>query len=481
MTPLDFFKKISSIPRGSGNEKGIADYIEAIAIEHGLYCVRDTENNVFVRKSASKCRQDKPTVLFTAHTDMVCEKLPSSTHNFENDSIELIEKEGFLFANGTTLGADDGAGVAAMLSLMTDEALIAPETEYLFTSGEETGMYGAFAFDYSEIKSSLAVNLDNGAECSACIGCASGKRFETKIPLERTRKCGKAVKITVGGLKGGHSGTEIANGGQSAIKLLAHLLDSIYSDYPFHIVSLFGGGKDNVIPASASATVIFYGSGDEKNAKEKASDFEKQIRKTLNKEDAKKFKVSFSKLKQLENDTACDMLTLKSTSSVISALILSPQGVLKMIPDTDMVLSSVNLGIVQTESSFLRICHLARSASKTAATLTDQALKRLSHALGGSVSTVSEYPGWEYRRGSRLQDVYTEACAEIYGHEPSFYAVHAGLECGILYEKLESLGKAPDIIAIGPNMSDIHSPKEKLETASLDRLDKTLRAILLKV
>ena len=193
MTSLDFFKKISSIPRGSGNEKGIADYIEAIATEHGLYCVRDTENNVFVRKTASKGYGEKPSVLFTSHTDMVCEKLPSSSHDFEKEPIELIETDGFLFANRTTLGADDGAGVAAMLSLMTDEALIAPETEYLFTSGEETGMYGAFAFDYSEIKSWLAVNLDNGAECSACIGCASGKSFETKIPLERTHKCGKAV------------------------------------------------------------------------------------------------------------------------------------------------------------------------------------------------------------------------------------------------------------------------------------------------
>ena len=242
MTAYDFFKKICSIPHGSGNEDAIASYIESVARENGLFCIRDALNNVFVRKGASSGLEALPSVLFAAHTDMVCEKLPSSDHDFENDPLTLIEKDGYVTTNGTTLGADDGAGVAAMLKLMTDTAPM-PETEYLFTSSEETGMDGAFGFDYSNVKSNLAVNLDNGAECSACIGCASGHRYSTKLPLDRTRKCGKAVQITVAGLAGGHSGGEIATPKRSAIKLLAHLLDGIYSSYPFHIVSLSGGGS----------------------------------------------------------------------------------------------------------------------------------------------------------------------------------------------------------------------------------------------
>lgn len=481
MTALEFFKEISAIPRGSGNEENVAKYIENVAKAHGLYAIRDTHNNVFVRKAASKGFEEKPSVMFTAHTDMVCEKIPSSNHDFLNDPLTLIEKDGLLYADGTTLGADDGAGVAAMLSLMTEPDLIAPETEYLFTASEETGMFGAEGFDYSAVKSSYVINLDNGGECTACISCASGKHTVTKIPLDRTRKCGKAVNISVSGLAGGHSGGEINSGKQSAIKILAHLLDEIYTGYPFHIVDIKGGGKDNVISPSAEATVIFYGSGDEKNAKEIAKDYEKRTKTMLCQADSKKFRIKLSKLNAAENELLPDMLTLKSTSAVISALVLSPQGVLKMIPDTDMVLSSVNLGILYSEADTLNMCHLARASSKEATAITDQVLQRLAHCLGGTVETISEHPGWVYRRGSKLQDLYAAACTDVYGKEPSFSAVHAGLECGIMYDKLEALGKAPDIICIGCIMYDIHSPKERLEIASLGRLDSVLKTILKKV
>lgn len=477
MTPIEYFKSICAIPHGSGNEKAVADYIVEIAEKHGLFCIRDGSSNVFVRKNASEGYEDRPSVLFAAHTDMVCEKLPSSAHDFEKDPLTLIEKDGFIRADGTTLGADDGAGVATMLSLMTSSSPM-PETEYLFTSGEETGMYGAFDFDYSAVKSSLVINLDNGAECSACIGCASGRRYETVLPLDRTRKCGKAVSVTLSGLAGGHSGNEIDSGRRSAVKLLAHLLDEMYSAYPFHIASLEGGGKDNVIPPFATATVIFYGEGDEKKSREIATDFGRRIRPMLCPEDARGFRVTVKKLKTEENEALPDMLTLKSTSKLISALILAPQGVQSYIPNTKEVLSSVNIGIVKTENECVKISQLARAGSVAAADMTEQIILRLSHALGGRTDIGSGYPCWEYRRGGRLQDAYLNACMKVYGREPAFYSVHAGLECGIFYDGISKNGTVPEIISVGPNLYDIHTPCEKMEIASLERLDTLLKTML---
>lgn len=478
VTPIDFFKEISKIPRGSGNEAAIAEYIEKLALDQGLFCVRDKENNVFVRKPAHRDFEGAPSVLFAAHTDMVCEKLPSSQHDFHTDPLEIIEKDGFIFANETTLGADDGAGCALMLSLMCDIELKAPETEYLFTSSEETGMIGADKFDYSYVHSDMVINLDSEEEFNACIGCASGAEYELSFPVDRTRKCKKAAKITVSGLAGGHSGVDIDKGRHSATKLLGLLLDRLYSVYPFHIASLTGGSRDNVIPTNAEATLCFYDENDEKNAKSLVTDFAKGIRSVLSKEDAAKFRITFSKLKESEYSALSDVLTLKSTSAVITALLLAPQGIQEMIPSTDLVESSVNLGIAKTEDSRFACKFLVRAGSAITSDAISQSIKRLAHALGGNVALISSYPGWSYKRGSTLQSVYGKICKEAFGVTPEYTAVHAGLECGLFYQRLASLGKTPDIISVGPNLFDIHSPKEKMEIASLDRLYKVLLLML---
>ena len=478
ITPIEYFKQISAIPRGSGNEKAIADYIESIAKENGLFCIRDELNNVFVRKTASVGFEDRKPILFAAHTDMVCEKIPSSKHDFEKDGIELIEKNGFLSANGTTLGADDGAGVAMMLSLMTDDALIAPVTEYLFTSCEETGMDGAIGFDYSNVVSERIVNLDNGSENSVCISCASGYRYTLKLPLERIPKCGKAVKITVGGLAGGHSGCEIDTGKQSAPKLLGILLDRIYSAYPFNIVEVKCNGKANVIAPTAEATVIFYGASDEKLAKATVAEFEKEYLPSLIESDAKKFRITYKKLNTSENESLPDMLTLKSSSAVISTLILTPQGVINRFPESRDVEASVNLGIIETTNDAVAFSFLARSASKRSDKMMMGALERLAHVVGGELIHGSYHGCWEYKFGTALQKIYEEAHKQTLGGKLVFFGTHAGLECGTFYEKLSELGKTPDIISIGPNMCDIHTPNEKLDIKSLDRVYETIKFML---
>lgn len=478
MTPYEYFKQICRIPHGSGNESAIADYIESIANENGLFCIRDDLNNVFVRKNASVGMENKKPVLFAAHTDMVCEKLPSSTHDFEKDPLTLIEQDGFVRANGTTLGADDGAGVAIMLSLMTDTTLIAPVTEYLFTTTEETGMYGAIGFDYSHVVSQKVINLDTGDENGVCISCASGYRYNLKLPLDRTPKCGKAVTIAVCGLAGGHSGCEIDTGRQSAPKLLGILLDRIYSEYPFHIVQIKCGGKANVIAPSAEATVIFYDANDEKMAKTIISEFEKDYRASLISVDAKKFKTAFKKLNSSENSTLPDMLTLKSTSAVISVLLLSPQGVINRFPATREVEASINLGIIESYEDNVTFSFLARSSSKRSDKEMESILKRLAHVTNGYIELESYHGCWEYKLNTPLQSDYKEAYSTVFPGSPSFFATHAGLECGTFYEKLSALGKTPDIISIGPNMIDIHTPKERLEIASLDRVYKVITLLL---
>ncbi len=478
MTPIEYFYEISKIPRGSGNEEAIAKYIENTAKAHGLFCIRDSLNNVYVRKPACAGYEDKKPVMFASHTDMVCEKLPTCHHDFLCDGIEITEKNGMLSANGTTLGGDDGAGVAIMLSLMTDNAFTAPVTEYLFTSAEETGMHGAAGFDYSATISDMVVNLDNGWEKGVCISCASGYRYDLKIPVDRTRKSGKAIKISVNGLAGGHSGVEIDSGKQSAIKVLGALLNELYSVYPFHICTVSCDGKANVIAPSASAAVFFYNAEDEKRASETISAFEKAQKSLLCPSDAKKFRIDCKKINAADTAALPDMLTLKSTSAVISALTLIPYGVLNRMSSDGSPEASVNFGIMQTDTDRVTLSCLARSASDFSDKKFACELKRLAHVLGAECELESYHTCWEYRRGSYLQDAYTKAYADIFGFSPEFTATHAGLECGTFYSKLKSLGRVPDIISIGPNMGNIHTPKETLEIASVERIYNATKSLL---
>ena len=476
--PIEYFKKISTIPRGSGNEKAIADYIEAIAKENGLFCLRDSCSNVFVRRNASVGYGNAPAILFAAHTDMVCEKTPASAHNFLTDPLDLREKDGYIYAEGTTLGADDGAGVAAMLSLMTDPDIIAPETEYLFTSSEGTGMDGAFGFDYSTVHAEKIINLDCGVECHACVGSAAGQKFEMKMPFDRTRKSGKSVRITVSGLAGGHSGGEIDSGNRSAIKILCELLTEIYNGYPFNLISICGGGKSNVIPTEAEAVVSFCGTDEEKTAKAVTAEFEKATRTVLFSADRKGFKVRFNRLKEAESAEISEMMTLKSTSRALSLLTVIPQGVLSRLPDSRSVMSSNNLGILSTKENYISLDLHPRYGSAREAKVTENTVHRIAHTFDAELVLSGAYPGWEYRSSSPLQSLYADACQHFYGKTPSFSAVHAGLECGIFYERLAALGKSPDIISICPNLYDIYSVAERMEIASLDRLYSVLKIML---
>ncbi len=472
MREFEYFKEISRIPRPSGSEERIAEYIENFAKERGFYCVRDRVNNVFVRREASKGYEGLPSVLLQAHTDMVCEKLESKEIDFKTEPIELIIKGDKVTANGTTLGADDGAGVAVMLDILADESLKSREIECLFTSSEETGMEGAFGFDYSQIRSSFMINLDSEEELNACIGCAGGLRCNAEIPVERVKFSGEAYKISISGLAGGHSGTEIDRGRASALKLMGGALSRLYELYPFHIAEFSGDGRDNVIPFSCDADIVFYNSSDAKSAKAFISDITKEIKSTLCRED-KGFKLTFKK-----SEPSDSMLTLRATSALISALVLAPQGVTDRASEKNIALASVNMGSFWLDGENIKMGFLIRSGNEVYCNRTAEVVKRLAHVLGGKAELGGSYPGWDFRNGGVMQDAYKSACLKIFGKEPIFTVIHAGLECGIISHELRRYGKDPDIISIGPDVRDIHTPEESMGIASLTRMGEIVREIL---
>ncbi len=476
---MKYFTEIMKIPRASGNEGAIAEYICDFAKKRGLFCVKDGLNNVFVRKNASKGFEDREPVLFQAHTDMVCERSADSEHDFSRDPITPVYLNGRVYADKTTLGADDGAGVAVMLRLM-DEAEPMGETEYLFTTSEETGMDGAKGFDYSLIHSEKVVNLDSEDELEACIGCAGNLTSEVKIPTKTTDTDGFLARLEVFGLCGGHSGIDIDKGRASALKVLGTLLDAVYADMPFGIVTLNGGGRDNVIPFSAAATLCFYGKREFEEAEKKVKEMKKELALGMVKEDKARFGVSLKKLKEGEKtDAHQKMLTFKSTSAVISMLLLSPQGVIGRYPDSGEVLASVNLGYASLEEGSVDFRYLIRSARRAQIVNALAQIDRLSHVLGGESRTVSDCVGWEGRSGGELQSAYKMACSEVFGKEPKLTVIHAGLECGIISDGLARCGRTADIISIGADVRDVHSPKESMDISSLDRLYRTVRDILI--
>lgn len=469
---MECFKLICEIPRGSGNEKGIADFLERFATERGYFCVRDSLNNVYVRREAHPSKAQQKSVMLQSHTDMVCEKLCSSSHDFLTDPIELIFEDGYVRANGTTLGADDGAGVAVMMSLLDKKELIAPETEYLFTSSEETGMDGAFGFDYSLMRSFRMINLDSEDEANACISCAGGLGASIELPIDRVRAQGRAYRLSVSGLLGGHSGVEIDSGKKNALKIAAFLLDRIYKLYPFHIASAKGGTKTNVITPECEFVIIFYNEDDAKQAQAELKALTAQIRDTLILRESKGFKTSLTKVGESEKEEIVKegMLTLKSSSLMISALTVIPQGVIERIAESSAPAASVNCGALSLLKDTLTLRFLIRSQNDLFIRQIFATLERVAHVLGGKAIDGGGYPGWEYRRGSELQDAYERSSKEVFGRAPVFSSIHAGLECGIFASEIEKRGEKADIISIGPDMDFIHSPKERMNVASLERL-----------
>ncbi len=466
---FNYFEEISRIPRGSGNEAAIADYICNFAKERGLFCLRDAVNNVFIRKNATLGYENVPAVMLQGHTDMVCEKNADTVHDFEKDPLKLEVKDGWLYAKGTTLGGDDGAAVAAMLAFLEDDSLPHPTLECLFTSGEETSLVGACAFDYSVVTARRIINLDTELEGEAICSCAGSADVVLSVETDRTKIPYRSLKITVKGLAGGHSGADIHLGRASAVRVMGRVLAALYDENPFRLVSLEGGNKPNAIPRECVARIV---TNDVEGVKNALSRMEKEIRASLVPED-KRFCIRVEK-----GAAEGDMISFKQTSAAINCMTLTHNGVYAFMQDASgFVRTSASMGIVRTENDRINFSIMARSSNDSEMDALLLSYKNLAKAIGAEFCLHGRSSGWDFNPSSALAKDFVRIYKELFGEDsdPKVNPIHAGLECGVI---VSALGAECDALSIGPTIVDIHTPDERLDLASCEKFWKLLCAMV---
>ncbi len=461
---LGFFEEISAIPRGSGNEKAIADYLEAFAKEHGFFVRRDVLHNVFIRKQASPGCEDRPALLLQGHTDIVCEKNADVEHDFLTDPLDLYVEEDWLAAHGTTLGSDNGIAVAYMLAALTEEDLRHPVLECLFTVQEEVGLCGAEAFDASVITAKHMLNLDCGPEGTATVSCAGGMCIEMEKELPQVPFTGEALKVMVCGLIGGHSGGDIHRYRGNSNKIMARLLYSLGEG--ISLISINGGSKHNAIPRECEALIaVPCGPCAAKKIENTAA----VIKEELGEED-KGFTVSVAGV-----DAPATMGCAEATRKILGLLYVAPNGVLAMSHHIEgLVDASSNMGVVQTNENYIRVIFAPRASMESLNNDTETKLHLLGETFGFKTNTLSRYAGWPYSKTSPLRDTVAKIYQEMTEKEMEMRAIHGGLECGILKNKVPGL----DVVALGPTATGAHSPEERLNLPSANRVWLFLKKVI---
>ena len=462
-----YFEELCKIPHGSGNTKQISDYLVSFAKEHGLEYVQDEMNNVVIYKPATEGYEDAPAVILQGHMDMVCEKRPDVDHDFTKDPLNISVKDGYVTANGTTLGGDDGIAVAYGLALLESTELAHPALEVLITVDEEIGLLGAEGFDCSALKGKRLINLDSEAEGSLWISCAGGLSGISTIPVQRVEAEGQKAAVKITGLMGGHSGAEIDKKRANANVLMGRFLYTLQKEAAYEIISLAGGQKDNAITREADAELLVEDVNVVKACAEK-------VQKGFREEYAGTDEGITIEITDLGASSA-RVLHPTSREKVLFFLMEVPFGIQKMSGSIDgLVETSTNIGIVKLgEDEFLGSSSVRSSVEAAGAALSDK-ICYLTEFLGGDYTVQGAYPAWEYRKDSPLRDQMVEVYEEMYGEKPNVVAIHAGLECGLFYKKIEGL----DCVSLGPNMKDIHTSEEVLDIASTERVWKYLVKVL---
>lgn len=463
---LAYFEELCKIPHGSGNEEAVACYVENFAKERGLFVIRDKNNNVFIRKEATKGYEDESAYLLQGHTDMVCAKVTESAHDFERDALDLYMEDGWLRARGTTLGGDDGIAVAFMLALLDGEIDEHPTLECLFTVEEETGLGGAESFDYSVVTAKRMINLDSESENEVCAGCAGGVRSKIDFVPTLEKSSGDVVTLSIDGLFGGHSGVEINCGRANAIIMTVDILCEIAKEQQIALVSIVGGEKDNAIPRMCEVKFVVE---DASNALKVIEMLDEKIREGLCEAD-KGLKISVF----VENDVE-DVNTLADSEALLSMLSEIKIGVLAMSAHlVGLVEFSRNLGVIEINENGAYITYSSRSSKEEQIDLSVAEINARVEKLGASVRHTGRYPGWDFLPESELRDTYVRIFKELMGKDVETVVIHAGLECGIIKSRIPDM----DIISVGPNMRNIHTPDEALQLDSCARLFTVLKAVL---
>ena len=452
-----YFEEICAIPHGSRNTKAISDYLVSFAKAHGLRYRQDESNNVVIFVPGTCGLEDHESVILQGHMDMVCEKDAGCPLDMAVDGLDVTHDGCCIFAKGTTLGGDDGIAVAYALAILDDNTIAHPPLEVIITVDEEIGMLGAAAMDLADVKGRTMLNLDSEDEGIFTVSCAGGATCTVSLNAERKAVYGPCVRLSVEGLRGGHSGAEIHKNRANANKVMGDFLGRIQKLMPLCLTSFSGGSKDNAIPRACQATVVAMGIGLER-INDIAAQLQQEVRKTYDEPEA---------LVQAFDVDALggNALTTAATADVISLLCAAPNGVQAYCPDMpELVQTSLNLGIAKLGDRFTATFSVRSSVNAEKEGLITK-LKEIADFYNGTYSQSGTYPAWEFRKDSRLRDVMVPIYTRMFGKEPKVLAIHAGLECGLLGDKLPGL----DCVSIGPQMHDIHTSREKLEIASTKR------------
>lgn len=466
-----YFEEISAIPRGSGNERQISSYMVDFARKHGLEVYQDDALNVIIKKPAFPGYENVPTVILQGHMDMVCEKNKSTIHDFEKDPIKLRVVGDMLYAHDTTLGADNGIALAYALALLASKDIPHPKLEVLFTTDEESTMSGAEAVNADMLEGKMLINLDSEEEGKFLVSSAGGLKAKLIIPVnwEKAPQDMVPFRLSIGGLKGGHSGVEIDKGRGNANKLLGRLLNHISRECEIHIAEINGGLKSNAIPREAEV-LLLAGAGDRMKLETAVTEFERIFKAELRATDADVYV-------KLENasDKVEKVFSRETANKAISSIVLVPNGIQSISMEIPgLVESSTNLGVVNTSGNEVWLVNEIRSSVRSLKMNIFRQVETLACIMGGTVKVESDYPEWEYNPDSKLRTLFERVYRRKYGTDPKIVAIHAGLECGVFMNKINGL----DAISLGPDMYDVHTPNEHLSISSAERVWELLLEVL---
>ena len=461
-----FFEDICSMPHGSGNIKQVSDYCASFAKERDLKYIQDELGNVIIFAPGTPGYEQADPVILQGHMDMVCVKTADCPLDLTRDGLKLAVDGDHVYAEGTSLGADNGIAVAMMLALLDSPELPHPPIEALITVDEETGMFGAAAVDFTPMKGYRLINMDSEEEGIFTVSCAGGVRASCRLGVAREQVEMPCCKVVMDGMLGGHSGVEIHKGRGNALKLMGRVLNEVAERTQMRLVSYGGGAADNVIAKEAQVVLC---AADLSAVKSAVREVEQQLKAEFAQNDPG---VTL-RVEALEQKNVM-ALTAEDTAKVLAVLAQVPQGVQSMSESIkDLVQTSLNLGVASLEEDLvLRFALRSSVAAEKEEMLAE--LVKIFEEHGGCVETDGDYPAWEYRKDSPLRDLMAATYTDLYGKAPVIDAIHAGLECGLLSGKRPEL----DCVSIGPNLEAVHSVEEKLSISSTKRTWEFLLEVL---
>jgi dipeptidase D len=464
------FERLAAIPRASTREAAARDYVLSLAANLGLESVQDDVGNLVIRKPARPGREGAPMALLQGHLDMVCEKNEETVHDFDTDPIKVVRDGDWLKADGTTLGSDNGVGVAAALAVMESNDIAHGPLEFVFTIDEESGLTGASAFPGGLLKSKYFLNLDNEEKGTLCIGCSGGVKTTArrKVGL-RPAGAGSAWRIKVSGLKGGHSGVDIHQGRGNALRIMGGVLQVLLDRLPIEIAEINGGSAQNAIPREAAALVVLTDLSREGELKSLTGAAEGGYKTDLGGFDSG-LQITVEKAerpgKVLEASDA------KQTVALLASL---HHGVLAMSPDVaGLVQTSTNLAIVNTKGDVVEIVTSQRSAIESSMLAAARMVATVCGLAGFEVEHAGKYPGWKPEPNSEIVQKLQEVHKKLFGEPAKLIAMHAGLECGVIGEKYPGM----QMVSFGPTIVDPHSPNERVQISSVESFWNYLRLVL---